>query len=404
MIGGICQANAGGGFVSSILDYVDCQAQAIGLGGYQALATPGSTLSLVLSALLTIFIALFGYRMLFGEAPALRDGVLAAVKVGIVLTLALSWPVYRTLVYDVALKAPAELASDIARPAGLPGASGGLVTRLDYADRAFVTLSVLGTGIAPIAPVAPQAEAAQRAPSLFDPFAMGGARIVYLTGAVGALAAMRLIAGIMLALGPFFVAFLLFEGTRGLFEGWIRVLAGSALGALGTAIVLGVELALIEPRLAELIAWRTAGYAVPGAPVELFVISLVFAFVNLAVLIAAWRLTVGFGLPATWRALPARLVDLGRGQDIRVPAVERDRLVGGGTDRSRAASIADAVVTTQRRDALREGIGSATAPRRAEPHGERQEPGEVRHTPLGQGARRTRSRISASAARRDSTT
>ena len=32
----------------------------------------------------------------------------------------------------------------------------------------------------------------------------------------------RLIAGLLLALGPFFVAFLLFDGTRGLFEGWVR--------------------------------------------------------------------------------------------------------------------------------------------------------------------------------------
>ena len=50
-----------GGFVATMLNYVDCQAQAIGGGGYQALATPGSTLSLVLTGLLTLFVALFGY-------------------------------------------------------------------------------------------------------------------------------------------------------------------------------------------------------------------------------------------------------------------------------------------------------------------------------------------------------
>ena len=70
---------------------------------------------------------------------------------------------------------------------------------------------------------------------------------------------MRLVAGLLLALGPFFIAFLLFDGTRGLFEGWLRVLGGAALGALGTAIVLGVELALLEPWLADLLACRLAG-------------------------------------------------------------------------------------------------------------------------------------------------
>ena len=69
---------------------------------------------------------------------ALRDGVLALVKIGIVLALATSWAAYRTLVYDVALKGPAELAAQIGQPAGLPGAGGGLVHRLGYTDRAFV--------------------------------------------------------------------------------------------------------------------------------------------------------------------------------------------------------------------------------------------------------------------------
>src|SRR6185503_9979205 len=123
----------GAGFVSGVLDYVDCQAQAIGAGGFQALAAPGSTLSLVLSGLLTLFVALFGYRMLLGDTPGLRDGVFSVVKIGIVLALAFSWPAYRTLIYDVALKGPAELAGEVGRPAGLPGSGGGLVARLDNA-------------------------------------------------------------------------------------------------------------------------------------------------------------------------------------------------------------------------------------------------------------------------------
>src|SRR5439155_567824 len=65
----------------------------------------------------------------------------------------------------------------------------------------------------------------------FNTFAIGGSRMLFLVGAIGGLAAVRMIAGLLLAVGPLFVAFLLFENTRSLFEGWIRVLAGAALAA-----------------------------------------------------------------------------------------------------------------------------------------------------------------------------
>ena len=87
------------GFLEGLLSYVDCQAQSIGANGYEALAAPGSTLSLLITGFLTLFMAFMGYRMLFGQTPSLRDGVLAMVKIGIVLALATSWAAYRTLVY-----------------------------------------------------------------------------------------------------------------------------------------------------------------------------------------------------------------------------------------------------------------------------------------------------------------
>ena len=138
-----------------------------------------------LTGLLTLFVALFGYRMLFGQTPGVRDGVLALVKIGIVLALATSWPAYRTLVYDVALKGPAELAGEIGRPAGLPGAGGGLVARLDYADRASSRSPIARAPATPPAATGRQTNAGpasgrpRRRPVRpdFDSFALGGARI-----------------------------------------------------------------------------------------------------------------------------------------------------------------------------------------------------------------------------------
>lgn len=406
MIGAGCQAVPGGGFVGGILDYVDCQAQTIGAGGYLALGAPGSTLSLLVTGLLTLFVALFGYRMLLGRTPGMSDGILSIAKVGIVLALAFSWPAYRTLVYDIALHAPAELAAEVGRPAGLPGSEGGLVERLDNADRALVALGVLGTGAGTVAPaVGPGTDIGRQPSPAFDPIALGGARFFYLAGAVGALAALRLIAGLMLALGPFFIAFLLFESTRGLFEGWVRVLAGAALGALGTAIVLGVELALIEPWLAQLLAWRTAGYAIAGVPTELFVVSFIFSLCVFAMVIASWRLTVGFALPVGWRAAPGRIVEAMRSQDERsAVTIGADAAAVRAAGRSRADAVADAVAVSRRRETVRAVTGPEMPERRVTPHDARREPplSPFAHHPLAVGQRRrTRGRISASAARRD---
>jgi type IV secretion system protein VirB6 len=401
MTTGPCQVPPGVGLVSGILDFVDCQAQAIGMGGHQALATPGSEFAIALNILLVLFIALFGYRLTIGERLQLRDGVLVVIKLGIVLTLAFSWQAYQTLVYDVAFRAPAELAAAIGRPAGIPGSDGGLVARLDGADRLFVTLNALGPGVGLPAPISTwQAGIPPRqVPSTFEPFALGGARVFYLLGALSGFAAVRLIAGLLLAIGPLFVAFLLFDATRGLFAGWLRVLAGAALAAVGAALVLGVQLALLEPRLAELLTWRSAGYAIPGAAVELFVLSLVFALAMLAVLLASWRVANGFAFPEP--RLQSMQEAALRSSQAQLEPWPRRAMVDEAGARSRAAAVADSVITPHRRD-VSGGFDPGAPRRHAQPHASRIDDAmALAVQPLGQAGRRTQARVSAGAQRRD---
>jgi len=405
------------GFVRSMMAFVDCQAATLGAGGYQALATPGSTLSLALTGFMTLFIALFGYRLLLGYGPDLRSGMFSFAKIAIVLALATSWPAYRTLVYDVALRGPAELATEIGAPSGLPGAGGGLVERLDVADQAMTALAILGEGHPPVPVDANQVAAAtQTVPQPypgFNTFAIGGSRMLFLVGAIGGLAAVRMIAGLLLAVGPLFVAFLLFENTRSLFEGWIRVLAGAALAAFGTAVALGAELALIEPWLTQLLARRTADEWLPGMPVELLVVTIVFAFIILAMLYGAARIAWGFRLAPIWHAGPGRVVEMLQGRDA-VPAGAPGAAAAAASaeGRSRAATVVDAVAATQRREAGTTPVAAFTPGRGdpAGPGGRPQAHGGRPHdaseplgpVPLGQSfPRRTRGRVSASAGRRD---
>ncbi len=392
------------GFLSGVLRFVDCEAQSIGESGYQALAAPGSSFSMVLTGLLTLFVAIFGYRMLLGHTPNARDAVLALVKIGFVLALATSWPAYRTLVYDVAMRGPAELATQIGTPAGLPGAGGGMVARLEHADRAMVALAIAGTGQRP----PEEASAAARpqvAPPIFggfEAFALGSARALFLIGIIGAFAAVRIVAGLLLAVAPFFIAFLLFDATRGLFEGWLRVLGGAALGALGSAIVLGVELALVEPWLTALLATRAAGLSIPNAPVELLVTTFLFCLVLAAMVFATARIAMGFRLAPIWRVVSAALPF-----GVRVPdqTIIDNRTSAPDEGRSRAAALVDAVSASQRREAARALGGAVVNPQPRAPSQQVLRTVEVpAMQPLGQSfRRRTGTRASASATRRDRT-
>lgn len=417
-----CPAISDSQFLSSVLGHIDCQAQTLGAAGYQAMAAGGSASSLVLGGVLTVFIALFGYRLILGDTPDARSAILTVVKLGVVLLLATSWPAFRTLAYDVALKGPAELAGAIGGASGLPGAGSGLVARLQAVDDEIAELNVIGTGRPPnteliagptTQPMTPEQQAQERrrlqglaSHARWDPThdlsLLGSARTLFLSGTIAAFASVRLLAGLLLALGPLFAICLLFEGTRGLFEGWVRGLAGAALGALGTAIVLGVELALLEPWLAAVMDLRHQEIATPAVPVELLALSLIFAVTLIVVLVAVARVAQGFRIPAS----------LGRVRErVATSFADRAPLLAGArsndgtiTDqRSRAIAIADAVTATQRRESHASQPPGASLGRPGIVPTNTREIAVAAAVPLGQSfRRRTRGRVSAGATRRDS--
>jgi type IV secretion system protein VirB6 len=388
----------GSGFVSSITGYVDCQAETLGSGAWAALNVPGSTLQVVLTGFLTIFIALIGYNLLLGRTMTVRDGTLAFVKIGAVFALATSWPAYRTVVYDLVTDGPGQLVSEIGPQAGVVGSDGTLLQRLDQTDHALAQLAILGPGVAP-------ANTYEQVPPPpfggFDAFALGGSRIVFLITSIGALTIVRIITGLMLALGPFFIAFLLFDGTRSLFEGWVRVLAGAALAAIGVSIALGLELALLEPWLSAALARRMTGEALPSLSVELFVIACLVAVLVMASLYACARTARAFRLPAIVRVEGAEAVfsrQTAHTSSTADPAGSRTI----ESERTRAAAIAGIMHSTMLRErAELVGAGAPAAPIARAVEGRSSEAETSRRTvPLGKSFRRP-ARVSATAARRD---
>ncbi len=394
-----CSAvSQGSGFVTSITAFVDCQAETLGSGAWTALSTPGSTLQIVLSGFLTVFIALIGYNLLLGTTLTVRSGTIAFVKIGAVFALATSWPAYRTVVYDLVTDGPGQLVREIGPRAGVVGSDGTLVQRLDLTDHAFAQLAILGPGTAPASTyeqIAPPPFAG------FDAFALGGSRILFLATAAGGLIIVRIITGLMLALGPFFIAFLLFDATRSLFEGWARVLAGAALGAVGVSIGLGLELAFIDPWLSSALARRMAGEALPTMPTELFVITCLFTVLVIAALYACARIARGFRLP-----LLARV-------EANMPAVSRVAASAAGSERneqaasherSRAAALARMIQSsTFRERAELERLTASNGPVSRTPEIHDSSSSTGRHNvPLGRSfSRRPGARVSALAAKRD---
>jgi type IV secretion system protein VirB6 len=272
----------GDSFLLRVLTHIDCQAQVIGSYGYLALGQPGSTAAVLMNSLLTLFIALFGIRLLFGPPPGARDLVFDVLKVGIVLTLAFSWPAFRTVIYDVTLKGPAEIATTIGTASGNVVPTVSFAERLQRVDNAIVRLTEAGVGRNDGALRNPDAPGGNfDGIAIGDDAGFGSGRLMFLAGTIGTIALLRIAAGLLLALAPLVAGLWFFPWTRGLAAGWAKGLVLTIAGSIGASIVVAVELAIIEPWLANALRLRTEGFAIPSAPTELFAIMLAFAIVQL---------------------------------------------------------------------------------------------------------------------------
>jgi type IV secretion system protein VirB6 len=391
------QVATGNEFLERTLAHLDCQAQTIGSFGFQSLADPGSLAGVVLGALLALFIALYAIRLLFGPGDEPRDLIGAVLKVGIVLTMAVSWPAWRTVAYDTVLYGPSEVASAI-MPTTLPDPRDAFAQRLQGLDTGFAALTMAGTGRDTGREEYTSTTDGFASVAMEDQTGFAWARTLFLATTIGSLAALRIAGGLLLALAPLFAGLLLFDLTRGIFVGWLRGLALVALGSLGMTMLLSVQLAVTEPWLADALERRAMRGVIPTAPTEMLALSLAFA-------IAAAALMFVLGKVAFQQALSA-----GRPVLARVAAERRERepLPTARASpvllpvHSRAVAISESVEASVRRESSRETIdrarviGGLAAPAGQAPTG-RPGAGE----PLGSGYRRTTGRSARSQRTRD---
>lgn len=396
--------------------FLQCQAQALGENGFQALAG-GPMVAGMLSGLVTIFVALIGYRFILGTVPDLRDGIGWAVRLGMVLTLATGWPAFQTLIYRVAVDAPQELAAVLLPATGLP--TDNLDTRI---QQAYDTIR-LGSTTNQASQAQPAPDAAAGQPQTQTPgislqpqtpsyAPLGQAALPqtaswFVVSTLGTTGALRLAAGFLLAIGPLAIMALLFDATLGLFVGWIRGLAGAALALLGATIVTALDLLLVESELAHLQSVERGVSIID--PQGLTTIVLAFTLVMLAAIWAAAKTAGGFRLSfARAQAAPRDHAQPSSRKRIittsTAPAAIQQGM-GGAAASVRAQSVADSLAGSVRREQVSISTGGQSTSGgsgRRQPMTQRgRDDAVLPPTALGPAGRRSIGRKTRSTSRRD---
>jgi type IV secretion system protein VirB6 len=134
--------------------------------------------------------------------------------------------------------------------------------------------------------------------------------LIMLLGTVGVLVVCRLALAALLIIGPVFIVLALFEGTRGLFEGWLKSVVMFALIPLLTVVMGSGALVAIGPMVAGLD--QPAGQIPMRTAVSILVAAIIYSSLMLLVFKVAANLTRGwrFGKgsvsqPAAYAGAPA---------------------------------------------------------------------------------------------------
>lgn len=399
--------------VRGLLGVVDCNVQTMAHGGYSALFAPSAAFAGVLTAALVIYIALIGYRLMLGRsAMGVGDFALTAVKLGAVLALATQWATYQSVVYDTLFHGPEQLATSVLDGMQPQGSQfrGNVFVGL---QRAFDDLSAgaasfanptpqlgasssgstaLAAAAAASTPTAGQQVSGLLSANSFGALMLVATAALLLISTLGVLLAAKIVLGVLLGVGPVFIALLLFDATRGLFEGWLRATLGFALAPLMATLLTGVALTLLEPSLVEMEALRAQGIFMLEPVYTVTLLVLVIAGVSVGMLVATGVVAAGFRLPT--RRTPA--VQGSAGATVRRDSEDAAAL-------PRAARVAAATSALDRRDATifsaaasREAVAAAAGDRRtvvvSSASASRPASADVPfETRLGQGARRSAS-------------
>ena len=271
----------GVGGIAAMLRTVDCHTNLLVGQGYARLFGTGGVFGAVLTAALTIYIALLAYRLLMGRTSLSLTTITPRVlAMGLVLTFATSWPAYQTMVFDLLTRGPEQIAGVLAGSPG--GATQGFVQRLDVVFGQLMDTAMREAGSAP------------KGPGALNPITLlSYSAMILLLGTIGVLVVAKTILAILLAIGPLFILMALYGGTRGLFEGWLRTSVLFAIAPMLTILVGSAAIAMLAPVIAAVTSPQ--GAVTMRMAMTLFAGSIIYG----ALLLLAFRTAVS--ITGSWK-------------------------------------------------------------------------------------------------------
>jgi type IV secretion system protein VirB6 len=369
--------------VRSLLNVVDCNVGGLVRSGYGAFFEPNSTLSVLLTSMLTIYIAILGFQFMLGRTRLLiGEATLTVVKIGAILALTTQWSSYQILVYDFLFRGPAQLAN-VVMGGFQPQGSLFRGDVFDGLQSVFDALNAYAAMFAKNMP-ATAIQGAGSGAAGFGSQALSISAMILLLCTLGILLAAKVVLALLLAVGPIFIALILFSATRGLFEGWLRAAIAFAFGSLSVTLVLGFALTVLEPSLLRLRDNVDQGDYSLGPVYSILILVIVFAAVSGAALVASGIVATGLRLPRAReeRRTEAAQVSFAATSEASYSASRAGRVSAAvsALDRREAAVFSSAAGTEGRRPSI------TISDRGSRP--DRAAAGPAAEVRLGQGPRR----------------
>ncbi|MFZ9395584.1 MAG: type IV secretion system protein [Erythrobacter sp.] len=271
-----------GGGIAAALQAVDCVASGETASAFGQLFAPGGALEAALVILLTLYVAFFAISLMLGRSNlSIRALLPRMILVGMVLAFSTSWVAFRSFIWPLFVETPDYLATILT-------SSDGSATRV-FAEKLDVVFAAV--------------EQASQGQQNFEAFSPAGlmwlGAVMLLLGTVGILVTSRIALALLVAIGPIFVVMALFNGTRGLFTGWLKGLVMLALTPLFAVLGGSIMLELAVPVLSAL--GQTPGQIDPRAAMAFFLVGAVHVALMVMVLKVAGTMVSGwqvFGIAA----------------------------------------------------------------------------------------------------------
>lgn len=321
-------AEAMGTGVSSALAAVDCIASGMSEQAFNRLFGTDGQLAFALTLLLGLYVGFFGISLMLGRANlSVRALLPKMMTLGLVLTFATSFVAFSTIFYNIFIGGPDQIAGVLTGTQG-ESATAVFAQKIDVVFQAIQKASGDTKDISAFSP----------------PGMMWLGAMLLLLGTVGLLVTARIALALLLAVGPIFVVMALFDGTRGLFTGWLKGLVMMALAPLFAVLGGSIMLEMAVPVLSALV--KVPGQIDQQAAMAFFLIGAVhmalmlLALVVSAMMVSGWQV---FGL---------------------VP--DKDRGRGSDGPRAFAPAAAAAAATTPRSTNIAPASSAGMAPRRVD--------------------------------------